>query len=586
MKREEHFGNIHDEAFEARYVQPRFEAQGLVCDAGREKESLQGGWHFSVDPFQSFLRSQWYKEEYTDEGGRHLPVDFSYEDWDQITIPSCLNLHSDLYYHYEGAVVFTREFAYVNKGEDKVVLKFGGVNYEAKIFLNRQYLGRHKGGSTPFCIDVTDTLQAENRIIVLADNTRKKENLPCLNFDWFNYGGIYRDVEIVRLPKEYIHDFQISLAPGTTGDLRYSIKVVGALEKAALSIKELGVHVEIPVSQGEARGMIPGIGAELWSPDCPKLYDVALTYGNDMICDRVGFRNVQVKGQDIYLNGEKIFLKGACLHEDSLKNGKSVTDEEIRKSITIAKGMNCNFLRLAHYPHTDRFSKIADEMGIMLWEELPVYWAIDFSNPETIRDGENQLKELITRDFNRASVICWSVGNENPDTDARFHFMSHLANLARAMDGTRLISAACLVDQANLKIADRLIDSLDIIGINEYYGWYIPDYSLLSKILQNSNPQKPVVITEFGGDGAIGEYGTVDDIGSLNKQADIYEKQVAIFAKTSYIKGTTPWILFDFRSMRRLNKQQKGFNIKGLVSADQRVKKPAFDVMKRFYKGL
>lgn len=586
MKKEEAFNNIHDEAFETGYVQPRFEAQGLVCDAGREKESLNGSWHFSVDPFQSFLRSQWYKEEYTDEGGRHLPVDFSYEGWDQIKIPSCLNLQSDLYYHYEGAAVFTREFAYVKKGEDKVILKFGGVNYEAKIFLNKQYLGRHKGGSTPFCVDVTDTLQAENRIIVLADNTRKKENLPCLNFDWFNYGGIYRDVEILRLPKVYIQDFQISLVPGTAGDLQYAIKVTGALEKAVLSIKELDVNIEIPVSQGEARGVIPGTGAKLWSPDCPKLYDAVLTYGCDRICDRVGFRDVQVKGQDIYLNGEKIFLKGACLHEDSLKNGKSVTDEEIRKSITIAKEMNCNFLRLAHYPHTDRFGKMADEMGIMLWEELPVYWALDFSNPETVRDGENQLKELITRDFNRASVICWSVGNENPDTDARFHFMSHLAKLARTMDGTRLISAACLVDQVNLKIADRLIDSLDIIGINEYYGWYIPDYSLLSKILENSNPQKPVVITEFGGDGAIGEYGTADDIGSLNKQADIYEKQVVIFAKTSYIKGTTPWILFDFRSMRRLNKMQKGFNIKGLVSADQKVKKPAYDVMKRFYEGL
>ena len=140
---------------------------------------------------------------------------------------------------------------------------------------------------------------------------------------------------------------------------------------------------------------------ELWSPENPKLYEVTLSYMNDSVTDKVGFREIAVKGTDIYLNGKKIFLKGVCAHEDSVYNGKAITEDEIRENFRLAKEMNCNYMRLAHYPHTEKAARIADEMGIMLWEEIPVYWAIDFRNPETYIDAENQLTELIKRDINR-----------------------------------------------------------------------------------------------------------------------------------------------------------------------------------------
>ena len=145
-------------------------------------------------------------------------------------------------------------------------------------------------------------------------------------------------------------------------------------------------------------------------------------------------------------------------------------------------------------------ARIADKVGILLWEEVPVYWAIDFKNHDTYKNAENQLTELILRDTNRASVIIWSVGNENADTDDRLEFMSSLAKKAKEIDPSRLVSAACLVDTDNLMIKDRLTDYLDIIGLNEYYGWYAPDFNDLIKLLDNSNPQKPVIVTEFGAD--------------------------------------------------------------------------------------
>jgi beta-glucuronidase len=208
---------------------------------------------------------------------------------------------------------------------------------------------------------------------------------------------------------------------------------------------------------------------------------------------------------------------------------------------------------------------------------------VAFDNPNTYDDAENQLSELVLRDRNRASVIMWSVGNENADTDSRLAFMSKLAQKAKALDDSRLVSAACLIDHEKLQIQDRLAAFLDVIGINEYYGWYEPDFEKLPKILANSNPGKPVLICEFGGDARLGQRGSVDDLWTEDKQKRLFEQQVETFKKCLYIAGTTPWILYDFRCPRRLNRYQEGFNRKGLIDADRKTKKPAFYVMQEFY---
>jgi beta-glucuronidase len=325
---------------------------------------------------------------------------------------------------------------------------------------------------------------------------------------------------------------------------------------------------------------------ELWSPESPRLYEVELTYGEDSVSDRVGFREIKVRGRDILLNGEPIFLRGVCLHEDHFAMGKTTDEASIRAAIGHLRELHGNYFRLAHYPHDGRFARIADEEGVLLWEEVPVYWAIDFENPATYADAENQLAELVIRDRNRASVVIWSVGNENADSDERLSFMSRLAYKTRELDGTRPVSAACLVDHERLLIADRLADALDIIGLNEYYGWYDPDFSKLPTILANSDPAKPVVICEFGADARAGERGGIGDRWTEDYQAWLYERQIEVFRSCSYIKGVTPWILYDFRCPRRLNHYQEGFNRKGLVDADRKTKKLAFDVLATYYAAI
>jgi beta-glucuronidase len=164
--------------------------------------------------------------------------------------------------------------------------------------------------------------------------------------------------------------------------------------------------------------------------------------------------------------------------------------------------------------------------------------------------------------------------------------MSRLGDTARAEDGTRPVSAACLVNHELNRIADRLVEHLDIIGINEYFGWYDPDFSKFPELLENSSPDKPVIITEFGGGALSGHHGSEDELFTEENQRAIYRKQVEAIRKIPYIAGTTPWILYDFRTPKRTNRFQRGYNRKGLLSPDKRHKKLAFFVMQEFYREL
>lgn len=588
--------NIHDASYEAQYLEKRLTAAGLVNRSGRRTESLNGRWNFGVDWYDTCRRAKWFQERDRDGAGRPMPLDWDWEAWERMTVPSCWNMEREELHYFEGSGVYTRTFRYLPESEgERAFLRFGGSSYRTTVFLNGTFLGTHDGASTPFCAEITQAVGPDNRIVVSVEARRRSDRVPTDNTDWFDYGGIYRDILLLRTPKAFIKDWFLRLVPdGGFGSIELDVEVDGADEgEARLRIAELGIDAAVPVAGGKGNLRLQA-KPELWSPGSPKLYEVALSFlprggapgAADEIRDRVGFREIRVSGRDILLNGMPIFLKGICVHEDHIETGKTTDEATIRATIAHLRELHGVFLRLAHYPHDERFARIADEEGVLLWEEVPVYWAIAFDNPSTYRDAENQLSELILRDRNRASVAIWSVGNENADSDARLSFMSRLAAAARRLDGTRPVSAACLVDHHALAIRDRLADSLDIIGINEYYGWYDPDFSKLPRILANSDPGKPVIITEFGGDARLGERGSVDDLWTEDKQKRLYEKQVEAIGACPYIKGTAPWILYDFRCPRRLNRYQERFNRKGLVDADRKTKKLAFSVLADFYEGI
>lgn len=557
----------------------------MIFVGGRKKESLNGLWHYAVDQYETCIRQHWFEERYYDASGYSLPIDFSFDEWPTMQLPCSWNLQDDKFFLYESTMVFTRRFGFIPTGNERVFLRIGAANYLIRVFLNKQYVGMHSGGSTPMFFDVTDLLQKENRILFAVDATRRPEQVPTENCDWFNYGGVYRSIDLYRVPQIHIKDFRVSLVPdGKFNRISVSAVLSEAVDtEAVFSIPELSVSEKLELKAGKCVKTLK-VSPELWSPENPKLYDVSLKTADDEVSDCVGFREIRVEGRDILLNGKKTFLRGISCHEDSFYTGKAFTDEECEKIIRDAKELGCNFMRLAHYPHTEMMSKTADRLGLLLWEEIPVYWAIRFRRPETYKNAQNQLLELIKRDYNRASVVVWSVGNENADSDERLSFMKRLADTAHKEDKTRMVSAACLVSVEKNAIADRLAEYLDIIGLNEYFGWYSPDFSKLPELFINSNPSKPVVISEFGADAFYGHHGTVTDKGTEECQAHIYEQQIAEFKKIDYVQGICPWILYDFRCPRRASIIQQYFNRKGLITADRMNKKQAYHILQKFYR--
>lgn len=584
---QENSSDINLEDYLGEYEDKQATVEDLIFDRSRKKESLNGLWHYAVDQYDTCIRQHWFVERYTDQNGFTMPVDYSFDEWPTMQLPCCWNTQSEKFELYDGSMVFTRKFRYEAQNKEKVLLKIGAANYICRVFLNQEYLGMHRGGSTPAYFDVTGLLQAENRIIIQADSTRRPEQVPTENTDWFNYGGVYRDIELIRLPETYIKRFQIALvSDGAFNKIKVRVRLSEPVNTAAqLRIDELGLCAEIPVTEGAGEAVLEAHPV-LWCPENPKLYAVSLSCAGDEVSDEVGFREIRAQGHDILLNGKSIFLRGISAHEESVPNGKALTDEERLENIRLAKELGCNFMRAAHYPHDERMARLADREGILLWEEIPVYWAIRFTREKTYADARNQLLELIERDWNRASVIIWSVGNENADSDERLAFMKNLADTAHAADENRLVSAACLVSFRENAIADRLAEHLDVIGLNEYFGWYTPDFRLLPQLFENSHPTKPVIVTELGADALPGHHGTITDKGTEECQVYVYEKQVETLRGIDYVRGMTPWILYDFRCPRRTSVIQGYYNRKGLLNPEKTYKKPAFYVLQRYYQEL
>ena len=582
--KQKNISDINLEDYLGEYEGKQATAEDFIYDSFRPAESLNGQWHMAIDQYDTCIRQHWFEERRFDAKGNTMPVDYSFDEWPTMELPCCWNTREEKLFLYEGSMIFTRTFRYQKGREEKVFLRIGAANYICRVFVDKTYLGMHRGGSTPAYFDLTNVLQEENRILIQVDSTRRPEQVPTENTDWFNYGGLYRNITLLRLPRVYIKSFRVCLVPDGCFD-KISVKVrlgepVDA--RAVFAIRELGLEEAIEIHGGRGEAILSA-GPELWSPENPRLYDVTLSCLEDTVMDRVGFREIRAVGRDILLNGKPLFLRGMSCHEESVANGKGLTTEERLENIRIAKELGCNFLRLAHYPHHEEMARLADQEGILLWEEIPVYWAIRFARRATYENARNQLLELIERDYDRASVIVWSVGNENADTDERLAFMRDLALTAKEADPTRLVSAACLVDYDEMAINDRLAEYLDVIGINEYMGWYTPDFSLLEKLFASSNPEKPVIVTEFGADALPGHRGTRDDKGTEDCQKYVYERQLATIDAIPYVKGMTPWILYDFRCPRRTSLIQGYYNRKGLLSPDKKYKKPAFSVLQAYY---
>ena len=585
----EDYANILEADYDSAFRISPITASALVQPMGRKTVSLDGEWNFAPDVFDMCFRKKIFQEVRTDDHGREVPTDYDFSNWEKIPVPSCWNTVRPEYTYFEGTGIYFRTFDDPRTEQNgRVLLCFEGAADECRLFLNGKYIGRHVGGFTPFAADITDEILPKgNRLVVTVNNERKMGGVPDRNYDWWNYGGIFRSVFLLPLPDTYLKTMHCHLVPDGTGVNIHADFALNrpdaALPSLHFSIPELSVELDIPIGTDGTASVDFSARPDLWSPEHPKCYRILASAGKDRVSEETGFREIRAEGDRILLNGKEIFLRGVCCHEESNLNGRTLSPTEREEMMRTAKELGCNVMRLTHYPHDEASVRLADHMGMLLWEEIPVYWALRFDQKETYENAENQLRELIARDYNHPSVILWGIGNENPDTDARYRFMSRLAAMCRKQDPTRLVTAACLVDIDEKRVKDRLADCIDVVGMNEYYGWYYRDYDILQEILDRTLPvlQKPLVISETGAAADAGDFGGDEDLFTENHQKKVLQEQIRIAGNR--VNGMFPWILFDFRSGQRLHPKQGGYNRKGLVAEDHKTRKLAFDVVRAFY---
>ena len=570
----------------------------------RETQSLDGDWNVLVDPFENGYynyRMQPMNERSTFFADRHffdnqrVLVEYDFAPAPTLKVPGDWNTQTDKLYYYEGTVWYRKVFHAEPKEGFRYFLYFGAANYETIAAVNGHIVGRHVGGYTPFNFEVTSLLKAgENSVVVKVDNKRYPDAVPTVNSDWWNYGGITRSVQLVSVPSTFIRDYTVRL--GSDGkSIEGSVRLDGGMGHIEITIPELKFTIS---AETAANGSV-SFRKELprrtklvrWSCENPKLYEVTVSAGADRVTDKIGFRTVETRGSQILLNGEPIFCRGISIHEERPEPsaGRAWSEAHARTLLGWAREMGCNFVRLAHYPHNEWMVRIAEEMGILVWSEIPVYWTINWSNPATYTNAQNQLEEMIGRDKNRASVIIWSVANETPRSSERLRFLTRLIDRARELDPTRLVSAAMEkggLPDGRLTVDDELLSKTDLISFNQYVGWYDGSADKCDRVVWTFPVEKPVIISEFGGGALYGRHGSVTDRFTEEYLVNLYEKNIGMLSRIPGLAGASPWILKDFRSPRRLLPGiQDDFNRKGLIS-EKGEKKDAFYVMQRWYLEL
>jgi beta-glucuronidase len=588
-----------------------FAQEELLINAyNRTSVSLNGNWNYIVDPYENGYYNYRYEPFENQKtvnkaaffmnakvDNKSELLEYNFDKTDSISVPGDWNTQKENLFYYEGTVWYKKSFDYsLTKESNRVFVYFEASNYQTDVYLNGEKLGRHVGGFTPFNYEVTNLLKDNgNFLVIKVDNKRRKEAVPTLNTDWWNYGGLTREVKLIETSANFVQDYFIQLDPKNNKRINVKIVLSGKnvnRKRVQINIPELKINKNVLTDdKGSASFDITSTNIEYWSNESPKLYQVILRTEEDKIVDQIGFRTIETKGHNILLNGKDIFLKGISIHEESpIRGGRGYSLDDAKQLLEWAKDLGCNYVRLAHYPHNENMVRLADKMGIMVWEENPVYWTISWENKETYGNAENQLTTLINRDKNRASVIIWSMANETPASEARNIFLTNLASQTKKLDPTRLISAA--LEQSNYQgnsnirtINDSFADVVDILSFNQYIGWYDGLPEKCSTISWEIEQDKPVIISEFGAGAKQGYHGEKSTRWTEEFQEEVYHETLKMLSSIDKLCGISPWILVDFRSPRRILPEiQDGYNRKGLIS-DNGKKKKAFYVLKEFYES-
>jgi len=569
----------------------------------REKCSLNGKWNILIDQSNLGMRKHY--------GNIPLPkdkTDFVSESFGggkQLTVPGDWNSQDPELKYYEGNVWYERKF-YVKNIADHMLLRFGAVSQNCTVFVNGKQLGTHHGPYTPFQFEVTSVLKkGENEVVVRVDNIKTTKSIPSIIFGWENYGGITRDVCLIRLPKTYINDYFIHIQPDKTGEFN-KLSVAVSLKGEDISNQEIKVTLDNNFSaislktnkQGRASKIVTIKNPKLWTPEFPYRYKVKLVSEYDDVTDNIGLRTIFKKDGKIFLNGTPIFLRGVNFHEEIASEARRACTPQDAAFLTgKAKELGCNFVRLAHYSQNEYILDECDKKGLLVWEEIPAWQGITFSDPDVQKLAKSMFNEMFNRDKNRGCIIIWSIANETRSSAKnRNNFLISFIDRVHSIDNTRLVAAAfghLHQDPENKFLygsvdKDPLIPYLDVVGINSYNGWYKPWPGDPSKIRWELSEGLPLIVSEFGAGGIYGNHQDQDDVNGWSEDymGDTYRKDLIMIEQLPNLCGIAPWALFDFRNPGYSQaRYQQGWNRKGLIS-QYGEKKQAWYIMHEFYEQV
>lgn len=587
---------------------PTLNQKSLVALESRSIPLIEE-WRFSTDPDKAGDERMWYSASFDDS------------TWKIVNVPHTWNVMSE-YLDYEGLAWYRRTFTAPPEAENAHLrLRFEAVFYLARVWLNGEYLGQHEGGYTPFEFDVSDLVKpgGENTIAVQVDNLRSTDRIPAQlagdwSYDWWNYGGITRDVSLELTSRAYIARQQIVSIPqitamdeadsatvnatitiNNTSDNPFTGSIVANLLEETNTISALAAPVSSSVTIPAGGSVDIALTATLTSPklwhfDHPNLYiwTASLVDGDGQYLHTdsvvIGIRSVELKDGLFYLNGEQVRLVGVTRHADYPGQGSAETVTAMITDYNDLKTLNEVLSRPVHYPQDDTVLDYADRHGILLIPEVPA-WQLSQTqmNDEDMRILEmQQIREMITEDFNHPSVWAWSIGNEiESDTSAGNSFVQAMVAYVKTLDPIRPVGFA--TNRLGSRTYFEATNFSDFVLMNQYFGtWVGPKQGLGAALdrIHQTWPEKAIIISEYGFEPHWNElwgpatasldadqyYFIPDGTPSDSEAADIIRRQLiveqmAIFRSKPFVSGAIFWTYQDYRTRSNF--------IMGLVDYDR-----------------
>lgn len=578
-----------------------------ILTPSRFLSDLSGVWEFKLDNGKGF-EEKWYERPLQD--GMTMPVPASYND---------LKEGVDFRDHY-GWVFYQRMVSVpaVLKGQ-RLVLRCDAVTHHAKIYVDGRLICEHKGGFLPFETEVTDIMTAGDHLLTIAvdnvidyttlpvggkanmmggmmgminmDQDAKPQNNP--NFDFFNYCGITRPVRLYTTPENYIKDISlVSEVHGADASILYEVETAGQGDCRVEVFDREGSKV---AESTGTKGVLEIKDVTLWQPLKAYLYQVKVTFGEDVYTEPYGVRTVRVEGVHFLINGKPFYFKGYGKHEDTFPHGRGINLPMNTKDISLMKWQGANSFRTSHYPYSEEMMRLCDEEGIVVIDEttavgvnLQFGGGANFGGEkigtfdkehgvQTQEHHKEVIRDLITRDKNHACVVMWSIANE-PDSSAKgaYEYFKPLYDLARELDPQKRPCTLVSVQMPKPQ-EDCSAQLSDVICLNRYYGWYFggPDLEGPRKALRKELDMwkeigKPVVFTEYGADTIMGFHDTTPVMYTEEYQVDYYKMNNEVFDEYEMVAGEQVWNFADFATSQSLLRIQG--NKKGIFTRDRKPK--------------